>query len=290
MSVWNMIKIKRNIEMYMMLTNLWLVVGSALVTVLCMVSSIYYSENGTSLSMIQVFQLLQSNPASIDTEQFQLIVILQRIPSGYLSLFAPIVTSLPFVLSFHAEKVTKYKRVYMFRKKSSMDYYINKWIAGIFAGGAILMFGILLFQFLICFCNGVIFDEFGQPKLIMDKNLWVYFKYYTGIFIYGAMSSMLAIAICFLCDNLYFIICLPFVLTYLYNIGISYLLSRLYASNSSMPEALAQIVENMFSFSYMHIFYDIGSAVVLITRILVVFGGVYGGLVVYNKSKLDCGE
>lgn len=289
MSVWNMSKVKKNLELRMTLFNAWTVAGMAAVMILCTISSVYYGESGISLSIIQVFQLLQSNPESVDSEQLQLLVILQRIPSGYLSLFAPVVTSLPFVLNFHAEKMTKYKRVYMFRKKSCMDYYIKKWLAGIVAGGVVMVFGIVLFQILLFLSSSLLFAGSDNPHLIIENDIVAYLKYYAGIFLYGVMSSMLSIVICFLWDNLYFIICLPFVLTYLYNIGVSYLLSVLYG-NSSVSSGIAGIIENMFSFSYIHILNDRDSAMVIVVRMLFIFCGVYWILKLYNKSKLDCGD
>lgn len=277
------------VELGMMLKNSWMPIGVVLTAVLCMASEIYYSAEGTTWSIIQVFRSLLKGDA-VEWEQLDMLVFLWRLPSSYLALFAPVLTALPCVLSFHVEKMNRYKRIDMFRRASSLEYYLRKWIAGVVTGGMILVLGIGLFQLSVSLWNVLFLHGVDGHKLILSHGVLPYLKYYGGAFLYGAMSSMLSILICFFSDNLYFIICIPFLLTYLYNTVISYLLPRLQGIGTGIYQKLAEYMGDLFSFSYIYTFQYAESVPLLLIRIVVVVLFVFGSLYIYDKYKVDCGE
>ena len=156
---------------------------------------------------------LKANPSfAIEPMQYQISVILPRAVQGYLAMFVPVLSALPFIVFQQAEKSGRYQRFYMFRSTSSRQYYGKKWLFGMVTAGLEQLF---------------------------------YMQYYAGIFVYGAVSAIPAMLISFLCCNLYFIVCIPFIAVFMCNLLVSYLYR--FADNCPIPH-FVQIQGNLYSF------------------------------------------
>lgn len=276
-------------EFRRMVKSFWFVVGIMIITSLCIFSGVYYSEQG-SLTVLQLFEMLIKDAGSVDMNQYQLIVILRRMSGGYLALFAPVITALPFVISFYAEKKSGYKRVYIFRQKSSFTYYIKKCIVGILCGGLMMVLGILLFQVIFYSTDLILVGKYGYEKLKIGGSIIEYIRYYSGAFVYGAMSSVLSVIICFFCKNMYFIICMPFIISYLYNIQITYWISKFIKIGGKVGNIGVQIVGNMANYAYLGMFDDMSNFIQMFIQMVIALAFLYFLIVIYNRTRLDRGE
>ncbi len=275
-----------SIELGFMLKSIWFPVGIVLTIVLCMMSAVYFTEK--ELSVIQVLIEMKNGSSSLEWEQLDMQVILNRIPNGYLALFTPVAAALPCILSFHAEKVNRFKRFYMFRCGSAMQYHVRKWLAGMVAGGMVLAFGVALFQILLMSFSGLFLHRPDGRTITVQADIVFYLQYYVGIFLYGAMSSVPAILICFFSDNFYFIVCVPFLMTYLYDVaivGVRSFLEEHWEENVK----LLDIIGDMSSASYVYILEEPAAAGILLLRILAVVLIVFLCLQLYGKYQTDCG-
>ena len=276
-------------EFRRMVKSFWFVAGVAIITVLCFLSGVYFSDQG-SFTVIQLFETLIKDADSFDMNQYQLIVILRRMSGGYLALFAPVVTALPFVITFYAEKKSGFKRAYIFRQKSAITYYIKKCIAGVICGGLMMVLGICLFNIIFYGMDLILSGKYGYEKIKIGGSVIEFIGYYAGAFVYGVMSSILSIIICFFCRNMYFIICLPFIISYLYNIEITYLISRFIKIKGNVGNIGVQVVENMANYAYLGMFEEWSGFIQMLIQVVLALGLLYFLIFIYNRTRLDRGE
>ena len=87
-------------------------------------------------------------------------------------------------------------------------------------GGLVLLFGVILFEL-----SFIAMDYYISGTITVGKSVeqLFYMQYYAGIFVYGAVSAIPAMLISFLCCNLYFIVCIPFIAVFMCNLLVSYL-------------------------------------------------------------------
>ena len=109
-------------------------------------------------------------------------------------------------------------------------------------------------------------------------------QYYAGIFVYGAVSAIPAMLISFLCCNLYFIVCIPFIAVFMCNLLVSYLYH--FADNCPIPH-FVQIQGNLYSFGFCYIFSDVLSFVQLTIEMIVLLTVSVGFVALHNHLKLD---
>ena len=164
----------------------------------------------------------------------------------------------------------------MFRSTSSRQYYGKKWLFGMVTGGLVLLFGVILFEL-----SFIAMDYYISGKSV--EQLF-YMQYYAGIFVYGAVSAIPAMLISFLCCNLYFIVCIPFIAVFMCNLLVSYLYR--FADNCPIPH-FVQIQGNLYSFGFCYIFSDVLSFVQLTIEMIVLLTVSVGFVALHNHLKLD---
>lgn len=207
-------------EISIFLASKWFFISIFVVTILCYMTPVYYGDGVSEMSTLELLRLKANPSFAIEPMQYQISVILPRAVQGYLAMFVPVLSALPFIVFQQAEKSGRYQRFYMFRSTSSRQYYGKKWLFGMVTGGLVLLFGVILFEL-----SFIAMDYYISGTITVGKSVeqLFYMQYYAGIFVYGAVSAIPAMLISFLCCNLYFIVCIPFIAVFMCNLLVSYL-------------------------------------------------------------------
>lgn len=272
-------------ELLRMLRSVWFVFAVCFTLTLCFFSEIIAGEE--SYTILQVLKNM-SRTAMSQEPQLITAVALRNAFSGYVSLFLPILSALPMVQLLHIETRSGYKRFYMSRR-SRREYYWNKWIAGMLSAALMLLIVAVLFQaFMALSLPGADAEAlemlgYGSRNKVLDLV-----KVYIGIFVYGAFSVMPAIMISSFTNNFYFVICLPFMFSYFWDVAMSAIAKFIRAHQAG--EMFSNMVELLFSRAYLSIaesswdlFVEAGRAVFLLCLLLLIY-------CCYLKRQRDCGE
>lgn len=210
------------IEFSRIITMPYFYVGIVLCCLFCFTMETYAGGETFSQSLLQVLPGL-GRRETIDIELLNPCILIQGAVTGYLSLFAPVLTSIPYVISYSEEKKTRYK-YYRISRTSLKSYYCNKWAAGILGGGIVMLIGCFLFHL----CLLIFFPQLGSGSEYLHSvgisgsmQLLFYIQIYLGLFFYGMISVLPAIILSVFCNNLYFLICIPFLVTFFWNLFVS---------------------------------------------------------------------
>lgn len=277
-------------EFYRIISSPYFYIGVALTCLLCFTMETYAGGETFSQSLLQILPEL-GRRETIDIELLNPCILIQGAVTGYLSLFAPVITAIPYVISYSEEKRTRYK-YYRISRTTLKSYYRSKWIAGMLGGGIVMLTGCLLFHL----CLLVFFPQLGSGSEYLHSvgvsggmQLLFYIQIYMGLFIYGMCSVLLAIILSVFCSNLYFLICLPFLGTFFWNLLVSRLAEWIIYTYKGQHITLdiincldsASITEGFTSFSRLPI-----TALQLTGCLLLLLSLYY--IIIFNT--LDCGE
>ncbi len=268
-----------------MLCSVWFTLGVCFTFALC-----FFSEIVTGEHTYTIVQVLQNMDRSEMAQEPQLVaaVALRNAFSGYVSLFVPIVSALPLTQLLHIETQSGYKRFYMSRK-SRREYYWNKWIAGMLCGALMLLIVAVLFHgFMALFLPGGDAETLEMLGDTAENRVLNLIRTYIGILTYGAFSVVPAILISSFTNNFYFVLCLPFMFSYFWDVGISAIAKLI--RQHQMGEMFSNIVELLFSRAYLSIaesrwdcLVEGGRAVVLLTAMFLIYCA-------HLARRKDCGE
>lgn len=268
-----------------MLCSVWFTLGVCFTLALCFFSEIVTGDN--TYTIVQVLQNM-SRSAMAQEPQLMTAVALQNTFSGYVTLFVPIVSALPMIQLLYIETQSGYKRFYMSRKPR-IEYYRNKWIAGMLSGALMLLIVAALFQgFMALSLPKVDTETMEMLGYARGKGILKLVRTYIGIFTYGAFSVIPAMLISSFTNNLYFALCLPFMFSYFWDVAMSAIAKFMRIHQTE--EIFSNIVELLFSRAYLNIAqsgWDLlvegGRAVVLLTAMFLIYYA-------YLNRRKDCGE
>lgn len=272
-------------ELLRMLRSIWFVLGICFTLALCFFSEIVIGER--TYTIVQVLQNM-SRSEMAQEPQLMAAVALRNAFSGYVSLFVPVVSALPMVQLLHIETQSGYKRFYMGRKPRR-EYYWNKWTAGMLSGALMMLIVAVLFQAFMAFSlPGVDAEMMEMMGYTSGKRILNLVRTYIGVLVYGAFSVIPALFISSFTSNSYFVICLPFMLSYFWDVLISAAAKflRAHQAEGMCPD----IVELLFSRAYLSITESGWNLLVGLGRVAVLSAAMFLIYRVYLERKIDCGE
>lgn len=272
-------------ELFRMVCSVWFVLGICFTFALCFFSELVMGEH--SYTIIQVLQNM--SPAEMAGEA-QLLpdVALRNAFSGYVTLFLPIVSALPMVQLLHVETGSGYKRFYMSRR-SCREYYWNKWIAGMLSGALMLLIVAVFFHVFLALSLPEMDAETLKMAGYTARNRALNAgRTYIGILAYGAFSVIPAIMVSSFTNNFYFVLCLPFMFSYFWDVAMSSLAKWMRVQQ--MSEIASNVIELLFSRAYLGIAWYREDFLVESGRILVLLTALFVIYRVYLSRRRDCGE
>lgn len=168
---------------------------------LCFTSVIYTdSTTGQEYAVIQILLNMSdfrySNLDAADIFRFSV--------DNYLTIFLPILSALPYVTFFCAERISGCMR-FGISRSGKLRYYTAKFISAILSGGLAVMTGYSLYGIII-----YIMFPTGEASLTEFAQLVV------GMALYGMISVLPAFFLSAFIKNKYIICCLPFIIMHFY--------------------------------------------------------------------------
>lgn len=173
---------------------------------LCFTSSVYTdSLTGKEYS---VFEVIANKSRSVFSS-FTSSQLLHASVSPYMTIFIPVLSSLPFVTGFCAERLGGNMRFVIIRS-GKYKYCISKFISAVISGGIAVMAGFMLYSVAVCFS----FSNEGLYALELIKM-------YIGMGLYGMISVLPAFFLSAFIRNKYMICCFPFIFMHFYYTSVS---------------------------------------------------------------------
>lgn len=204
--------------------SLAFVMSAIAVAVLCLASGIYTDPvSGRIYSIFECVyafdsEFIKSNYA------FSSIMVFLRGMNEYLLMFMPVLTAVSYIGVFSSEFESSFYRYEMFRTQKKCIV-LSKFCGGIINGGMVALIGTMLYGLIVL----ILFPDFGSYQvdtettkmLFSDNVLIITMKRFAGMFLYGMFSSMLTVMLSALIRNIYVVLCLPFMITYLYSMTLN---------------------------------------------------------------------
>ncbi|MCL2054308.1 MAG: hypothetical protein FWG90_07760 [Oscillospiraceae bacterium] len=199
-------------------------ISIGVIFLLCFTSHIHTDiATGKEYSVIDIFFELRSGsskiPSAISSMYFTAANICAFPISTYLTLFIPILSAYPFVTTFISERNSGNIRFAIFRT-GRYKYFASKALVAFATGGLVVSVGCVLYCVALLF----MFPVGGMSVFI--GNL---VKSISGIALFGGMSAIPAFLITSFIRNKHIVICLPFMLIYIYLVALQNISSRIAA-------------------------------------------------------------
>ena len=137
---------------------------------------------------------------------------------GWLLVFAPMLLTVGYMISLSGERQNGQIRFALMRS-GKLRYCISKVCGGALAGGIIFLIGYAVFGLLmmICFPSLSTLPVEEQEFNLMGSTLAVkVVKRLIGAFFYGMTGSLFGIGVAIVFRDKYMLICLPFMINYIY--------------------------------------------------------------------------
>ncbi len=195
--------------------NKWFIMSAAITAALCFSVQVYTdNSNGRVYSVLEA---LLSIDHTVMAESSELIppLIIGKALSGYAAMALPITAALPFVMSFISERSSGNMRFTVIRT-GRVKYYLSKFFSALLSGGLAVWLGVNLFAVLVY----ILFPHTQSTEMLADyipnEVFPMLLRTAAGAFAYGAASILPAFFLCSFCTNSYIILCVPFLLKFIY--------------------------------------------------------------------------
>lgn len=262
-------------------------------------------ENGLPYSM---FSMLFSGNAQNAIDRGDIVfkdIVLGNCP-GYIWMFAPIITALPYVLLSCSGNTNSNTR-FQLGRSGKIPYVIGRTLSGVFVGGIILLTGFLLYgltAFIILYCVYTGQEDVGSNIYDMYMNAKAFGGFYraagfagtlllksVSVFFYGCVSTFEVLFFASFIKNKYLVITTPFVLHYLWMTSSYRLLRQVMGEvrEDTVLSGIYQALADPSNMSMLGTYSAIEIAVMLALNFLVLlllFGIQYLSL----ERRCDCGE
>lgn len=263
-------------------------VGAVLLTTLLCFTAKAYTDPNTA-KIYTVFECIAKLDKQLfaDDYSFSSYLMFAKGMSGYMAMFLPIIAAFPFMTAFCAERNGGSMR-FNITRTGSLRYYLSKFCSAFLCGGSAVLFGYIIFGVIV----RIIFPQLSQYELSADDLSFVLvnnkdeltgvLRYMLSAFLYGAICTMPALFISSFCKNPYLITCVPFMVTYMWQITVQKLIA-----NSMMKEDFdrASILENFYPNSIMNLSYYTAFAdtkYILFFNLGIILLSVIGFIVIMN--------
>lgn len=195
-------------------------VAACLVTaLLCFTAEVYTDfSNARSYSVYEAILTLDKD-AFLSDISFSSVLVFGKSLSGYISMFLPVSSAFPYITNLCSERNSGNIRFSIMRT-GRLKFYFSKFGSALLSGGFSTLLGVVMY-------GGVVFMLFpdinayavtAEDTLFFFPNGIVTFIAQTLIhaFLYGCISVMPAFYLSSFCRNPYIILCVPFMVTYIW--------------------------------------------------------------------------
>lgn len=209
--------------------------GAFVITTILCFTTIVYTDPGSSktYSVFQAISTLDKKTMMDDYFLSSAFVFGQAL-TGYITMFIPIISVFPFMITFCAERNSGLMR-FTITRTGKTKYCFSKFFSCVISGGLSVLLGVVLFGIISFGFFPSISAYDLQPEdleSIFPNGEFIYIlKIIISAFVYGAVSSLPAFFLSSFCKNPYVITCIPFMFIYIWNTAVTKITSSMWASN-----------------------------------------------------------
>jgi len=186
---------------------------------LCFTSKVYVDPStAKSYSVIEAIFIIDKQ-LKLENYSFSSYSVFCKGFNGYLSLFMPVISAIPFIIPFTSEGASGMKR-FVITRTGVTKYYLSKVVSVLFCGGLIACLGYAFYGLAVRFLFPSLssYDlDYKTMELIFVTNkneLTSVITLLVSAFLYGAESVALSLIIFSFSYDPYLITCIPFILIY----------------------------------------------------------------------------
>lgn len=267
-----MIKLARSItvEMKKSLFSYGFMLCIIVTFLLCFTSSVYMDTfTGKEYSVLEVI----ADKKRFNPDSFESITILHYSVSPYLTIFLPVLSSIPFVTAFCAERIGGNIR-FVITRSGKFTYCFSKFISAVISGGASLMIGFILYSIVVCSC-------FTNSNASISE----FIKLYIGMGLYGMVSVLPAFFLSSFIKNKYMICCFPFIFMHFYYTTISKIQDML---NSYGKDDIVINIIFLYPSELKEILFNVNTGTIIYHSTLIA-ATIIGFTIIMNR-RLDYGQ
>ena len=201
------------IEVQKILHLPYLLLGVTGIIVLCLTATGDMDAGGRQISIFS----LMIRPEDTNTQHTAFELWRAGI-GGWLIVFAPMLLTVGYMISLSGERQNGQIRFALMRS-GKLRYCISKVCGGALAGGMIFLMGYVIFGLLMMMRFPALstLPAEEQEIYLMGSTLAVEIvKHLIGAFLYGMMGSLFGIGVAIIFRDKYMLICLPFMINYIY--------------------------------------------------------------------------
>ncbi len=268
---------------------------------LCFTAIAYSNEEkGISVTVLDAI-LYKSRAEMLSDSSYSLAHIFSTASTGYLPMFLPMIAAFPFIPNFCSERNSGLIRMTIFRT-GKYRYYFSKFLSAMIGGGMAVALGCGLY----CGVSSFFFplpESYPVNMELVNMGLatiptnsiciTIALKTLLGGFCAGAVSTLLAFFFAAFVRNRYLIVCLPFMITYMYSSLLDKIVYGYYDDFSEAGFEKAQFLmafypsEVLSGWNYTHKSNYI--AAMIIFNVALVVAALTAFIVIMNK-RTDLGE
>ncbi len=180
-------------------------------------------DTGGMGERIPVFSLILNNNVTETGEQItkSVLYLWKEGLGNWLQLFAPLLLTSGYIAQLSDERQSGQVQFQLLRS-GNFRYCVSKILSGALTGGILLTAGYALYGILLSFFfppfTGFDFDQQSYYlELYFENSVYLYtVRRLTGVFLYGMFVSVYGTGVAVLFRDKYMLVCLPFLLNYIY--------------------------------------------------------------------------
>lgn len=195
-----------------------------------------YDPSGTQTTLFSLIRQIHGGMAAPDIS-FSAPVMWRQGLGSWLILFAPLLVSFGYVVILSSERQNGQMKFELIRT-GSIRYCVSKVVSGaLFCGFAFLagygLFGLLLKLFLPTFFSFGTEEQSFYMELYFGNSMPAFLcRQLLGAFLFGILAGVFGIGTAVFFEDKYMLICLPFLLNYIYQQVLQKITQGMYAAGS----------------------------------------------------------
>ena len=215
----------------------WPYVLLSVVGIICLgFCNTVFQPVGNQVTLIELIQQIYTGELIPDVS-ISVPVIWQRSLGSWLVLFAPLLVSVGYVVTLSSERQNGQMKFELIRA-GSIRYCVSKVVSGaLFCGFVFLagygLFGLLLKLFLPAFSSFGTEEQSFYMEMYFGNSMQAFLcRQLLGAFLFGILAGVFGIGTAVFFEDKYMLICLPFLLNYIYQQILQKITQGMYAAGA----------------------------------------------------------
>ncbi len=253
----------------------YVVLAEVCIILLCFCSEGSIGNYGESCSIIAM--MLDSTGRFGNEIEESSFLLWKKGMGTWLMLFLPFIVTIAYITVSTSERKSHALRTQIIRE-GKLNYVVSKVISGFIYGGGILVIAYMVFGFFMitAFPSFTAFDQESQQFYLgvygYNSLIEAVVKQLFGVFLYGGFSAVFGIAVTIFSEDRYILLCIPFMLSYMWNQVITRIMLDIYATGNDVGWVSSLQISNIVNVGLnQQWLLTAGLMIVIYTIIIIVF-------------------